>query len=170
MNITLKTDALDLKKLDQRMRATKLAIRLNVAHTEGRQVITLAATEALKKSKLSLNAHGIVADEALTVDKLELRADASAIDASAHIAFSGKQAFSAKGVIRQFNPRVLGDFAQLPALNLNGNFAVSGARQPRLESDLSFRIHDSQLAGNPLSGEGEAVSYTHLTLPTNREV
>ena len=58
-------------------------------------------------------------------------------------------------MIRQFNPRVLGDFAQLPALNLNGNFAVSGARQPRLESDLSFRIHDSQLAGNPLSGEGE---------------
>jgi translocation and assembly module TamB len=155
LNITLKTDALDLKKLDQRMRATKLAIRLDVAHTEGRQVITLAATEALKKSKLSLNAHGIVADEALTVDKLELRADASAIDASAHIAFSGKQAFSAKGVIRQFNPRVLGDFAQLPTLNLNGNFAVSGARQPRLESDLSFRIHDSQLAGNPLSGEGE---------------
>ena len=50
---------------------------------------------------------------------------------------------------------MLGDFAQLPALNLNGNFAVSGARQPRLESDLSFRIHDSQLAGNPLSGEGE---------------
>ena len=155
LNISLKTDALDLKKLDQRMRATRLMIRLDVNHADGKQVITLAATEALKKSKLSLNAHGVIADEALTVDRLELRADASAIDASAQVAFSGKQQFSAKGVIRQFNPRVLGDFPQLPALNLNANFAVSGSRQPHLQSELNFRIHDSQLAGNPLSGEGE---------------
>ncbi|MES2026350.1 MAG: translocation/assembly module TamB domain-containing protein [Pseudomonadota bacterium] len=154
--LTLTTNALDLQKMDQRVRATKLTGNLEVQHVEGKQTIALALSEPLKKNKLILNMHAIVADEEANIDRIELRAGASAIDASAHIALSGKQQFDAKGTIRKFNLSDLGNFPQLPALSLNGNFSAKGLRQPTLEADVAFRIHDSQLAGQPLSGEGQA--------------
>src|SRR5690606_9645219 len=83
-----------------------------------------------------------------------LRAGGSAADLTAHIALDGNQAFDAKGTIRAFDLRDLGDFPQLPTLQLNGEFAASGARQPAMQADASFRIADSKLAGNALSGEG----------------
>ena len=166
LTLSLKTDALDLKKLDQRIRNTKLMASLDIRHAAGKQTLTLSATEALKRgklpngktaeSKLTLNAHAVIADEAITVDKAELRVDESAIDATAHFAFSGKQEFNAKGTISKFNPRALGNFPQLPAMLINGEFSAKGLRQPSLQADVNFRINNSQLAGNPLTGEGQA--------------
>lgn len=166
LTLSLKTDALDLKKLDQRMRNTKLRASLDIRHAAGKQTLTLAATEALKRgklpngkiaeSKLTLNAHAVIADEAITVNKAELRVDESAIDATAHFAFSGKQEFNAKGSVSKFNPRALGNFSQLPAMLINAEFSAKGMRQPGLQADLSFRISNSQLAGNSLTGEGQA--------------
>ncbi|WP_241523013.1 translocation/assembly module TamB domain-containing protein [Herminiimonas fonticola] len=164
--LSLKTDALDLKKLDQRMRNTKLMASLDIRHASGKQTLTLSATEALKRgklpngkiaeSKLTLNAHAVIADEAITVDKAELRVDESAIDATAHFAFNNKQEFNAKGTLSKFNPRALGNFSQLPAMLINAEFAAKGMRLPSLQADLSFRMSNSQLAGNPLTGEGQA--------------
>lgn len=164
--LTLKTATLDLQRIDQRVRATRLAGNLDIRHADGRQTFALALSEPLKKNPLTLNAHAIVADDAVTVDKAELRAGNSAIDLSARIVLSGNQAFDTKGTIRTFNPRDFGDFAQLPTLLINGEFAASGTRQPTLEADASFRIADSKLAGNPLTGEGRAqLRADTLTIP-----
>lgn len=164
--LLLKTDALDLKKLDQRMRNTRLTASLDIQHVSGKQTFTLSATEALKRgklangklaeSKLAINAHAVIADDAVTVDKAELRVDESAIDATAYFAFSGKQEFNAKGTVSKFNLRALGNFSQLPAMLINAEFSAKGLRQPTLQADLNFRISNSQLAGNPLTGEGQA--------------
>ncbi len=154
--LTLKTEALDLQKIDQRVRATRLAGNLDVRHADGRQTFTLALSEPLKKNRLTLNAHAIVADDAINVDKAELRAGNSAVDLTARIALNGRQAFDAKGTVRTFNPRDLGDFAQLPVLQINGDFAASGTRSPALEADASFRIANSRLANQPLAGESRA--------------
>ena len=164
--LSLKTDALDLKKIDQRMLNTKLLASLDIRHNAGKQTLTLTATEALKKgklpngkiaeSKLVLTAHAVIADEAITVDKAELRVSESTIDATAHFVFSGKQEFNAKGKLNKFNPRAVGNFSQLPAMLINAEFSAKGFRQPNLQADLNFRIGNSQLAGNPLTGEGQA--------------
>jgi translocation and assembly module TamB len=151
----LSTKALDLRKIDMRARATKLVGSLDIRHANGRQDFTLALREPRKTNPLILNAHAMIADNAAVIDKLELRAANSAIDLSANFALAGRQAFNIKGAIRSFKLSDLGDFSQLPALHLNGEFSASGKRLPALEADASFRIANSQLAGNPLSGEGE---------------
>ncbi|HWU98431.1 MAG TPA: translocation/assembly module TamB domain-containing protein [Oxalicibacterium sp.] len=164
--LTLKTAALNLQQIDQRVRATQLAGNLDIRHADGKQTFALALSEPLKKNPLTLNAHATVADDAVNVDKAELRAGNSAIDLSARIALSGNQAFDTKGRIRTFNPRDFGDFAQLPTLLVNGEFSASGSRHPTLEADAAFRIADSKLAGNALTGEGRAqLRADALTIP-----
>lgn len=151
----LSTKALNLKRIDQRARATSLVGSLDIKHADGKQDFTLALREPRKSYPLILNAHAIIADNAAVIDKAELRAGNSAIDLSARFALGGNQAFDIKGAIRSFKPSDLGDFAQLPALHLNGEFSAHGKRQPSLQADASFRIDKSQLAGNPLTGEGQ---------------
>ncbi len=151
----LSTKALDLKKIDQRSRATDLAGSLAIKHADGKQEFTLALREPGKTNPLILNAHAMIADNAAIIDKAELRAGNSTIDLSAKFALAGTQAFDLKGAVRSFKLSDLGEFSTLPALQLNGEFSVSGKRQPNLEADASFRISNSQLAGNPLTGEGQ---------------
>lgn len=162
--LTLKTDALDLHRLDQRMRATRLSGNLDMRHADGKQDFTLALSEPLKKNKLMLDAHALIADAAITIDRMQLRAGDSAIDATAHFALNGKQAFDAQGVVRRFQLRELGEFPQLPALRLNGDFSLRGTRLPVLETDIAFRINDSQLAGHPLTGAGQLQLRAHTLL------
>jgi len=160
LTLRLETDALDLKKLDTRMRSTRLTGGLDVRHADGRQDFTLALREASKRHPLAIDAHARMADDAVTIDRLALRAGNSAIDASAQLALTGKQAFEAKASARSFDTRDLGDFATLPPLLLNGDFSAKGIRQPSLEAALSFRIDHSRLGsgsdGAPLTGAGEA--------------
>lgn len=153
--LLLQTGALDLQKLDGRVRATALAGKVEVKHADGRQAFTIVLSEPLKKNRLTLNAHATIADAAVSVDRVELRAGASAMDASAQFALSGNQHFNAKGIVRTFHLRDFGNFPQLPELTINGEFAAQGLRQPALAADASFRIRDSRLAGNPLAGEGQ---------------
>jgi translocation and assembly module TamB len=117
-------------------------------------------SEPLKKNPLTLNAHATLADDAVNVDRVTLRSGDSAIDASALIALSGKQQFNAKGTVRSFRLRDFANVSQgsatpLPDGLINGEFSVSGTRQPALEADATFRIDNSHIANNPLSGEGQ---------------
>lgn len=154
--LALHTDALDLKRLDSRARATRLAGDLELRHAAGKQEFTLALNEPLGKQRIVLDAHGTLADTQLSIDRLQVRAGQGSLDASARLSMAGTQGFSANGDIKRFRLQDLGNFPQLPALELNGGFALSGVRQPQLEADLKFSISDSRLAGQPLSGDGEA--------------
>jgi len=155
LDMTLKTAALNLQRVDGRIRATKLGGNLNIRHVEGRQDFTLALSEPLKNNPLTLNAHAVIADDAAVIDKAELRAGSSAVDLTAHIGLADAQAFEAKAVIRRLDPRNFGNFANAPKLTLNGELSAKGQRHPALEADASFRIADSRLEDHPLSGEGQ---------------
>jgi translocation and assembly module TamB len=154
--LTLNTPELDLQRLDQRLPATQLTGKVDLDHAGERQELTLDFTEPLKKEPLSLSAHAILTDDKVTVDQAVLKVAKGEANLSGHAALSGSQNFAAQGRVRRFRPQDLGNFPQLPRMVLNGNFDVSGTRAPQLTADLAFRIADSELAGNPLRGEGRA--------------
>jgi translocation and assembly module TamB len=154
LTLALRTDALDLHRLDLPMRTTQLAGTVELRNASGRQEFTLALREPVNKTPITLDAHGVLADAALTLDRAELQAGNGRASLSAQLALNGDQAFNAQGSVSKFRLRDLGDFAQLPALDLNGDFSLHGKRQPALEADLAFKISDSQLAGQPLHGNG----------------
>ncbi|MFS8084596.1 MAG: translocation/assembly module TamB domain-containing protein, partial [Acidobacteriota bacterium] len=154
LRLDLATAGLDLRRLDSRLRPTRLAGSVALYDVGARQEITLALSEPVKREQLTLAAHAVLADAVIAVDRAELRLGRSAIEASGRFALTGTQAFSAAGKVNQFRPRDVGDFPQLPALLLSGSFAASGALGPTLAADLDFSIRDSQLSGQPLSGEG----------------
>src|SRR5690606_29005322 len=89
LTLTLQTEALDLQKIDGRMRPTKLAGKLDVRHADGKQDFALALSEPLKKHRLTLDAHATVADNAIDVDRMALRAGGSAADLVARVALDG---------------------------------------------------------------------------------
>ncbi|WP_409482672.1 translocation/assembly module TamB domain-containing protein [Noviherbaspirillum sp. ST 5-3] len=156
LTLALRTDALDLKRIDRRVRSTSLAGRVDIRHASGRQEMTVALSEPLKERHITLDAHAVLADAELSIDKAQLQIGHGRIDASGSVAFNGRQGFKAQGKITDFRLQELGTFPEAPALELNSSFSLSGVRAPQLEADLSFKIADTRLAGQPLSGDGEA--------------
>ncbi|MDB5842297.1 MAG: hypothetical protein JWQ23_4249 [Herminiimonas sp.] len=154
--LALETRALDLQRVDKTLRQTRLAGNVTIRHAGGKQEFTIALSEPLKKNSLMLSAHALLADTGLSVDRAELRLGEARINLSGHAGLTDRQTFSAEGRVSRFRLQDLGDFPQLPALDLNGNFSVRGARAPQLTADLAFRIADSRLSGQPLQGDGQA--------------
>lgn len=154
--LKLQTEALDLQKLDARMRPTHLAGQVDLHHATGRQEFTIGLSEPLQQQRIALAAHGVLADTGLTLDRAELQAGQGRINATAQVSLTGQQNFHAQGKISRFRLEDLGSFPQAPQLLLNGEFSLRGMRQPQIEADLAFSISDSRLAGQPLFGEGKA--------------
>lgn len=166
LDMTLRTNALNLQRVDGRIRATRLGGNLLIRHVAGRQEFTLALSEPLKNNPLTLNAHAVIADDAAVIDKAELRAGSSAIDLTARIGLAQAQTFEANARIRSLDLHNFGDFAGAPKLTLNGELSAKGKRQPALEADASFRIADSRLEGHALTGEGQVTLRAEtLTIP-----
>lgn len=162
LTLALRTEALNLQRIDSRMRATRLAGEVGLRHAGGKQAFTIELSEPLprqprqQQQRIALTAHGVLADAELTLDRAELQAGSGRIEASAHVALAGRQGFRAQGKLSRFRLEDLGAFPQAPSLLLNGEFTLRGARAPQLEADLAFKITDSSLAGQPLVGDGEA--------------
>ncbi|MDB5854382.1 MAG: hypothetical protein JWR22_2423 [Herminiimonas sp.] len=158
-SLQVKTGALDLKRLDTRLRATRLAGTADLRGKADEQEIAVALTEPLnalsRTQGLSLDAHALVNAQRLLLDRAVLRAGAASIDASGQAELQGKQAFSARGKLRRFRLKDIGNFGGVPEVEVNGEFTARGSRSPRLEADLSYHIADSRLAGQPLAGDGE---------------
>ncbi|HEV7618344.1 MAG TPA: translocation/assembly module TamB domain-containing protein [Burkholderiaceae bacterium] len=156
LTLALRTSSLNLQRLDQRLRATQLTGTVDVRQAAGKQEFTIALMEPLKKNKLALSAHAVLADAGLAIDRAELRVGDGRVNASGHLNLSGRQDFSAQGLVSRFRLQDLGSFAQLPSLELNGNFSLRGTRALRLEADLAFQITESKFGGHPLQGDGQA--------------
>ncbi|MES2536097.1 MAG: translocation/assembly module TamB domain-containing protein [Pseudomonadota bacterium] len=166
LTLKLTTRALNLQRLDNRLRATRLAGSADITHAAGQQQLTLALTEPWNKNTLALSAQAVLADAGLTVKSAELRAGEARVSASGHVDLSGRQSFTAEGRISRLRLQELGDFANLPRLDLNGSFSLRGTRSPKLEADLSFQITDSRVAGYPLHGDGRAqLRADRITIP-----
>ncbi|WP_420473401.1 translocation/assembly module TamB domain-containing protein [Noviherbaspirillum sp. ST9] len=156
MTLQIRTEGLNLKRLDGRARATKLAGSADLERNGSRQEIRLSLSEPLERQqRITLDAHALLDGQILSIKQAELRAGSGRIDFSGQAALDGDKAFRAEGKVDRFRLRELGNFPQLPALELNAGFTLRGKREPRLDADLSYTIADSTLAGQPLSGSGE---------------
>jgi translocation and assembly module TamB len=147
---------LNLKRLDPAMQATRLNGTLGLHHAEGRQQFSVDLTEPLGKRQLALSAAASMADRKVAIERAELRLGDGRLKASGQLDLAERQAFSIDGTLERFRPQDLGSFPQLPAMDLNGDFSLHGARAPALSADLAFRIADSRIAGQPLRGDGQA--------------
>jgi len=166
LTLKLHTARLDAKRLDGRLRATRVAGDLEMRHANGKQSFSVSLAEPLKKNSLQLSAQAVLADDKISVEHAELRVGQSSLNASGEIGLAGSQRFIAQGKLARFRPQDLGEFKQLPALLLNGEFTLSGMRAPALQADLSFHIADSQVAGYALQGEGQAqLRKDRITVP-----
>ncbi|MGV3741864.1 MAG: translocation/assembly module TamB domain-containing protein, partial [Burkholderiaceae bacterium] len=154
LTLSLQTQALDLKKVDGRMRATRLAGSADIRHANGRQDISLALTETLHKNPLSLSMEASVADAQISIAKAELQAGQGSLSASGELGLEGRQDFRLQGKLSRFRPAELGDFAQMPPLLLNGDFTAQGYRSPKLHAQGEFSLDDSRIADQALQGKG----------------
>jgi translocation and assembly module TamB len=166
MTLALGLDNVDLHKLDNRIRATQLDGRINLRHAEGKQHIALDLTEPVGKRRIALAAAGTLGDTLLAIERAELRLGNGRLHAAGRVDLAGRQAFSLEGELQHLQSRELGQLASLPPFDLNGKFALRGTRAPTLDADLVFHIADSQLAGRPLRGDGQArVRDERLSVP-----
>ncbi|MDP9107533.1 MAG: translocation/assembly module TamB domain-containing protein, partial [Pseudomonadota bacterium] len=134
------------------------------------QTVALALREPFGGHPLSLTARAALSDLALTVQQAELRAGDGRLSAQGRIDWTATRAFALTGRAQQLRLQDFGQFANLPALQLNGSFALNGARAPRLIGEMTFHLDQSSLAGRPLQGDGalhldgETLALPHLTL------
>lgn len=156
LDLSLLTEALDLKRVDRRLRSTRLAGKADLRHADSTQTFSLSLSEPLGAKRVTLDARATMAGNALTVERLDMRAGSGRLEASGRAQLDGSQDFDAKAVVSRFRLEDLGSFPQVPSLELNGNLELSGKRQPSLEADLAFHIADSRLAGQALTGDGKA--------------
>lgn len=156
LELSLATKELDLQRIDPQLRATSLAGTINASHVDGRQEFTVALSEPLGPSRVTLDAHGVLADAELEIRRAELKAGDGRLQVTGSMALEGTQAFAAEGEVTHFRLHDFGKFEEIPEMDLNGNFSLEGERAPELEADLKFEIADSRLAGQPLSGSGQA--------------
>ncbi|QAU35457.1 translocation/assembly module TamB domain-containing protein [Janthinobacterium sp. 17J80-10] len=156
LDLMLTTSALDLRRLDRRLLATRLEGSAGVRHVAGRQELTLELSEPRQSHRLALSAHATLANDALALERAELRLGDGKLRAAGHLQLAKSREFSASGTANRVRLQDLGQFAGVPELFLTGEFSLTGALAPQLTADLAFRITDSRLAGQPLQGEGRA--------------
>ncbi|GAA4034250.1 translocation/assembly module TamB domain-containing protein [Actimicrobium antarcticum] len=156
LTLALVVDKLNGQRLDKRINPTSLSGNVGVLSAGGKQELTIDLSEPAGRNTLRLSAHATVADAALAIDRAQLQLADGRLSATGELALAGTQAFRVTGKASRMRLQDLGQFAQMPALELTGDFTLSGARAPQLSADLVFRLVDSVVAGRPLRGEGEA--------------
>ncbi|MEB0136904.1 translocation/assembly module TamB domain-containing protein [Actimicrobium sp. CCC2.4] len=156
LTLALAIDALDAQRLDQRLNATRLDGRIGLQSDDGKQALTLDLSAPAGRNKLLLSARATLADAALTLEKAEVQLAGGRLDATGKLALDGTRVFAVDGKLARLRLQDLGTFANVPALELTGEFAIAGALVPQLSADLHFRLADSRIAGQPLRGEGDA--------------
>jgi translocation and assembly module TamB len=148
---------LDLELALRQIDAGQIVSRLQRTRLNGTLVAALAGDEQSLKLNLQ-DARYVLAAEAshtpgqIAIPRLEVRAGEARLSLAGRLALAGEQLFEARGEFQHFDPSRFGD---LPVARINGQFTGNGRLAPRPVVDASFRLADSRLADQPLSGEGE---------------
>ncbi|MBI1892321.1 MAG: translocation/assembly module TamB domain-containing protein [Burkholderiales bacterium] len=154
--LALQADRLDLRAINSRLQSTRLSGAIDLQHAAGKQVFGIELKQPLARQTASVAAHGELADQRLAIDRAHLALGTGRLDLSGHWDLAGAQTFAAEGRASHFRLQDIGRFERLPAIDINGNFSIRGARLPKLNADISFRINQSKIAEQALQGEGQA--------------
>jgi translocation and assembly module TamB len=143
----LNTPGISLQELHGALKAIRLAGQLNLDATLEQQ--TLVAELGSGAYRLSLDATH--QGSRLELRSAALRARGSELLLQGQVALDGERAFTARGMLRQFNPAQWGDF---PAARVNAQLDAAGRLAPKTEATLRYRIVDSSYRQAPLAGNG----------------
>lgn len=148
---------LDPALMDTRLRTAKLAGRLKLIGDQQDQHGLLK----LSDGKLQLDAALHKTADTLTLNQLHLQRGKASLRASGKLNLHERLLFDLNGQLQRFD---LSEFIQTPSSHLNADFALKGEIKPHLAGRLSFSIKDSQLSGQPVSGNGQiAFSGPHIS-------
>lgn len=148
LQLELALRQIDAGQIVSRLQRTRLNGTLRAALGGDEQSLNLD----LQDARFALLAEAGHAAGQITIPRLEMRAGEARMALAGRLALAGEQLFEASGEFQRFDPS---HFGKLPAAQINGHFAGSGHLAPRPVVDANFRLTDSHLAGQPLSGEGQ---------------
>jgi translocation and assembly module TamB len=147
--LALKTSRLDLARLHGRLRATRLAGRIELAGGGESQSVTAEFAEGELRIALAAERRG----DTVTLRDVRARARGGEARGRGRLELSGAQPFFAEARLERFDPAAWGDF---PAGAVNGRAAVKGTLAGTPAIDAQFALDPSQLQGALLAGGGRA--------------
>jgi len=147
-HLDLQVSQLDLQHTDSRLRSTRLAGDISWQADTDRQQIQLQLRDPrfAISSKLALDAKQV------NLTQLSLRAGQAWVEAQGQLERKQPGKFALAGELKRFNPA---DFARVTPARVNAHFKLDGQLQPRPRVNAHFMLQDSQLAGQPLAGQGQ---------------
>ena len=148
LTLALRGDRVDAAALDGRLRPTRLAGPITATVAAARQELAVDLADPRFALKARLRREG---DEVLA-ETLQLRAGDASLQAAGRLDLGGTGTFAVTGDLQRFDPA---RFAKVPAASINARFEASGKLQPSPAGQLTFALHDSHLAGQPLAGRGD---------------
>ncbi len=146
--LALQTSKLDLHGLHGAIQPTKVAGTVTMGSTGARQTVTVRLADA----NLKVEAQAVTDGAQLLVKQARISAGKGMVEASLSASLKDRQAFTASAAISRFDPSVL---VAAPKAELNGSLQADGALAPAWQVDARFRLDNSRLMGQPLSGNGK---------------
>ena len=144
-NLTVKR--LNPRALDTRLQPARINGSISLDGDTGMQRSIIA----LKDKTLSLDATLTHTDQAVTLEKLQLRRQHSALTGKGKLNLDDRQSFNIEGKLIEFN---LSDFIKAPNSDLNLAFNLAGNLAPQIAVSANFKFEKSKLAAQPVSGGG----------------
>lgn len=148
LSLDLTASNLDVASLHSTLHTTRLDGSLSARLAGASQTIKLA----LADSRFSLNGEVTHAAERIDIPALTVSAGTARAMLKGQLALGGNKAFAASGELQDFDPS---RFTRVAAARINARFNADGKLAPRPLIDGRFELLDSQLAGQPLSGQGK---------------
>jgi translocation and assembly module TamB len=140
-----------------RLDARQLLSTLHPTRLTGPLAATLAGDQQdvridLRDATYRLLAEASLADRRLRLPKLQLAAGTARLLAHGELALDGRREFTAEGELQHFDPS---RFGRLPPAQINAHLKASGHLAAQPVVDASFALHDSRVAGQAVSGQGQ---------------
>lgn len=146
--LALTTSKLDLHGLHGAAHPTKVAGTVTVGSTGARQSVTLR----LADGNLKVDAQAVTDGAQLLVKQARIAAGKGSVEATLSASLKDKQEFTASAALHRFDPSLL---VAVPQAELNGSLQATGALAPAWQVDAAFKLDNSRLLGQPLSGSGK---------------
>jgi len=147
LQLDLDTRQIDASRILSSLLPTRLSGPLSAELSANRQQLGLD----LRDARFRLRGDVEHATQIIALRQIELSADQARLAIDCKLDLGGERNFTATGELSGFDPS---RFAKVPSARINARFKTSGKLVPRPLVDLDFTLTESQLAGQPLAGQG----------------
>ncbi|KIO49756.1 hypothetical protein SQ11_04190 [Nitrosospira sp. NpAV] len=146
----LAVSRIDPVRLDTRLRAANLSggIKLSGDAQAQQGILTL------RDKALGMDVAIVKAGSTLTLDKMHLQHGRSVLTGHGKLGLGERQPFAFEGRLQHFDLSV---FAQTPRTSLNSTLELAGELMPQTSGTVGFKMSNSQVAGQPITGDGRVV-------------